>query len=257
MTKVRGTPFVEAVEILSGERAAPAYVPSPPPEPPKRKSFALPEPSRFATSVVPYLQQQGIAPDIISKCMEAGILYESKKYHNCVFVGMDEAGTPRFACQRGIGTDFKRDVVGSDKRYGFYLPAISNDGRHLAVFEGAIDALSHATIQKREGWKWGGYRLSLGGTSPLVLIAFLGRNHGIRRIALCLDNDEAGQEAAQRIQHILRADKHFSHIRTTIHFPPVGKDYDETLKTAIKQEKERKQVGRQKNGGAHLTLKGR
>lgn len=182
-------------------------------------------------------QARGIASDIIGQCIQSGILYESKRYHNCVFVGRDENGKARFAAQRGIETDFKRDVAGSDKRYGFCLPAASSDSRHLAVFEAAIDVLSHATIQKREGWQWDGHRLALGGTSPLALTAFLERNPHIRRVALCLDNDEPGQEAAQRIQEVLGADKRFSHIRVTFHPPPEGKDYNDSLQAAIKRKK--------------------
>jgi hypothetical protein len=42
----------------------------------------------------------------------------------------------------------------------------------VAVFEAPIDALSHATLQELEGWKWNGYRLSLGGTSHVALTSF-------------------------------------------------------------------------------------
>ena len=54
----------------------------------------------------------------------------------------------------------------------------------MAVFEAPIDALSHATLQELEGWKWDGYRLSLGGTSHVALMAFLKRHPEIRRVNL-------------------------------------------------------------------------
>ncbi len=41
---------------------------------------------------------------------------------------------------------------------------------------------SHATLQELEGWKWDGYRLSLGGTSHVALTAFLERHPEIRRV---------------------------------------------------------------------------
>ena len=36
-----------------------------------------------------YLQGRGIDGGIISRCLRDGSLYESFRYHNCVFVGRD------------------------------------------------------------------------------------------------------------------------------------------------------------------------
>ena len=45
---------------------------------------------------------------------------------------------------------------------------------------------SHATLQELEGWKWNGYRLSLGGTSHVALTAFLERHPEIKRVKMCI-----------------------------------------------------------------------
>jgi len=248
---VRGIGFTEAVEILSGERAAsiPAYQPPPP----KKRAFYPPKAQRYATNAVSYLQKRGIHPDIIGKCIRSGTLYESR-YNGmavCVFVGRDETGKERFACMRGISSDLKQDAAGSNKSYSFHLPAKNLDSHHLAVFESPIDALSHATIGQREGWQWNGHRLSLGGTSNVALMAFLERNPQIARIALSLDNDEAGRTAAANIQTQLAEDARFAHIRVSINPPSAGsKDWNDALLHTVKLEREHKQQSRSDKGAA-------
>lgn len=148
LIKVRGMEFVEAVRTLNDGRAAPSLsqpVTRPPEQP---RAFALPEGNRCATAAVSYLQRRGIDSEIISRCIRAGIFFESRKYHNCVFVGRDKAGKARFACLRGTMGDFKGDVPGSDKRFNFCFPA-GGPSRTVAVFESPIDALSLATLFRR------------------------------------------------------------------------------------------------------------
>lgn len=116
----------------------------------------------------------------------------------------------------------------------------------MAVFEAPIDALSHATLQKLEGWKWDGYRLSLGGTSHVALTAFLKRHPEIRRVTLYMDNDLAGQKNARKIRAMLHEDKRFRHIRVGINPPRTGKDYNEKLMRSMEQDAERQQPCRRK-----------
>jgi hypothetical protein len=162
----------------------------------------------------------------------------------CVFAGKDEADDIRFAAMRGIGTDMKQDKAGSDKRFSFCVPAKNPASRHLAVFEAPIDALSHATLQKRNGWEWDGHRLSLGGTSDVALISFLERNPQIRRVILHLDNDAAGITAAHKIKAALAADSRFKRLRVSVNPPRGAKDYNDALQKAIRLEKEAKQTSR-------------
>ena len=238
LIKVRGMDFVEAVRTLDDGRAAPSLSQpvTRPPEPPR--AFVLPEAARCATAAVSYLQRRGIDSEIISRCMKASIFYESKKYHNCVFVGRDGAGKARFACLRGTVGDFKGDVPGSDKRFNFCFPA-SGPSRTVAVFESAIDALSLATLFKARGaatWDRGHY-LSLGGTSPLALLQFLHDRPEIDRVYLCLDNDRAGLDGMARIEAAIREDKELQGRSFTVERkpPPVehGKDYNELLRATL------------------------
>ena len=248
LIKIRGVSFLDAVEMLSGSRASStlSVLPVEKMKPPPRPVFVLPESAVFPANAVSYLQGRGISPEVINRCLEAGILYESRKHQNVVFVGRDENGTARFACLRGTKDDFKTDAPGSDKRYSFTLPAKKTDSRHLTVFEAPVDLLSHAALQQRNGWQWDGHRLSLGGTSPVALISFLERNPQIRRIVLHLDSDTAGLTAARKIKSQLAADNRFRHIRVSINPPRGAKDHNDVLTHIINQEKEQKQPIRRK-----------
>ena len=191
LIQIRGYGLVDAVHALVGGeiRQEPAY--RSPAEiqvskEPEKKAFSLPWARRCATAAVSYLQKRGISSEVIRQCLQAGIFYEAR-YHGepvCVFVGKDDSGKAKFACMRSISGNLKKDVYGSDKGYNFCYPPQSPGSRHVAVFEAPIDALSHATLQELEGWKWNGYRLSLGGTSHVALTSFLERHPEIRRVTL-------------------------------------------------------------------------
>ena len=70
----------------------------------------------------------------------------SARYHNVVFIGKDESGTPKYAAYRGtMASSFKGDASGSDKRYSFRLLA-REPCQSVHLFEAAIDLLSYATL---------------------------------------------------------------------------------------------------------------
>ena len=126
LMEIRGYSFVDAVERLAGcgTPAVSHYTASGSREqrkPVEKKSFRLPWVKRCATFAVSYLQRRGVHSDIIRRCIQLGLFYESR-YNNeavCVFVGRDDTGTGRFACVRGIAGDLKKDISGSDKRFSF------------------------------------------------------------------------------------------------------------------------------------------
>lgn len=246
--------FVRAVETLVGERAADIPVIQPKDQDqPKKWTFYSPRPQRYSNSAVSYLQGRGISPKVIQRCIQAGIIYESRYYnpksehHNapiCVFAEKNQQGEIKFAAMRGLDTNFKQDKAGSDKLYNFCIPARNPQSRHLAVFEASIDALSHATLQQRDKWQWDGFRLSLGGTSGVALTAFLERNPQITRITLHLDSDAPGIKAARKIKAELAADKRFSHIKVSVNPPRKGKDYNAALQNIIKEQQSRPATSR-------------
>ena len=153
LIKVKELPFTEAVERIVGRAAERPSVFHARAQPEKPKTLLLPPESNSNTRVIAYLKSRGIDGGLIEQCIRSGQLYESLPYHNAVFVGMDRDGTPRYACLRGIGTDFKGEATGSDKRFSFALPA-TGESRMLCVFESAIDLLSYATMAQAGGLSW-------------------------------------------------------------------------------------------------------
>ncbi len=153
LIKVKELPFTEAVERIVGRVAERSPVFHARAQPEKPKTLLLPPKSNSSTRVIAYLKSRGIDGGLIEQCIRSGQLYESLPYHNAVFVGMDRNGTPRYACLRGIGTDFKGEATGSDKRFSFALPA-TGESRMLCVFESAIDLLSYATMAQAGGLSW-------------------------------------------------------------------------------------------------------
>lgn len=260
LVEIRGYGLVDAVNTLTdGEvRQAPAYrsaaAGSHTRREPEKKPFSLPWAKRCATFAVSYLQRRGISSGVVSRCLRKGLFYEARYKDEavCVFVGRDDTGKARFACMRGIAGSLKKDVAGSDKKFSFCYPPEDPGSRQLAVFEAPIDALSHATLQEMEGWKWDGYRLSLGGTSHVALAAFLERHPEIRRVTLHMDNDLAGLVNARKIRDMLRGDPRFKHIRVGINPPRTGKDYNEKLLHAIEQDKDRQRQCRQKQAAISI-----
>ena len=232
LVHVRSMGFVEAVELLSdGIGRAP---PLPPQPVESRKPFCLPEAARFPAHVLSYLQKRGIGGEIIQACIKANILYESRQYGNCVFVGLDPAGIARYAALRGTYGDFKQEIEGSDKRYGFVLPPRSADCTQLVAVESPIDALSVAQLRKfqSEDWRDCAY-LSLGCTAARALLQYLQAHPAIDTVEICVDNDEAGIKGAAGLRRAVLEDETLKgrNIRLIFSPPPrrYGKDYNNML----------------------------
>lgn len=259
LIEIRGYGLVDAVNRLTGGETTPtkfSYQPAPksPQKETEKRPFSLPWAKRCATFAVSYLQRRGISSKVIARCFQLGLMYESryKGREVCVFVGKDDNGKARFACMRGIVGDLKKDVSGSDKRFSFCYPPKDPKSRQVAVFEAPIDVLSHATLQELDGWKWDGYRLSLGGTSHVALISFLERHTEICRVTLHMDNDLAGRVNARKIKAMLRTDPRFKHIRVSVNPPRSVKDYNEKLLLAIQQSREQPTQCRQKQAAVSI-----
>ena len=94
LIKVRDYGFVEAVEALTGITADW----KPPPAMPKKeepKVLLLPEKNANSDRVAEYLFGRGIDFSLIQECIAQGVIFESSKYHNAVFVGRDAGGTTK------------------------------------------------------------------------------------------------------------------------------------------------------------------
>jgi len=233
LCKVRHIPFIDAVRMLSSDAVTvSSSIPQNAPAKAKRetmpqKPFALPTKNSNNNRAIAYLLSRGIAKDVILKCIHMGVLYESV-LNACVFVGRDGT-TPKFAATRSTLGNAKKDVSGSDKQFSFSIPPDSEDSTKLAVFESPIDAMAHNSLIQMSETEWDGHRLSLSGVTSKALTSFLERHPEIDHIYLCLDNDQPGQEASNRIVKELLNDSRFADKKITVAPPPIGKDYGDTL----------------------------
>ena len=170
------------------------------------------------------LRKRGIAPQVIRSFVEAGLLYEDAQHHNCVFVGRDQSGAPVFANQRGTydrnGSSFKGDVPGSNKDIAFRLRCDPGNDVVL-VFEAPIDLMSFCTLHR----KVTSNAVALCGLYEGGLRTYLRDNPHIRRIILCLDNDEHGRQAAQKLREMFCVEGY----EVSQQLPPQGKDWNEYL----------------------------
>jgi hypothetical protein len=235
LMKVRDMSFPDAVKQIMGYAAVqpPVFVPS---EKEKPRVFVLPKPDTSTAEVARYLARRRIGDEIISHCIKARLLYQSryKGYANVVFVGYDAGRNPRYATVRGTCGSFKGDVAGSNKRFSF---TFGSGGKDLHLFESAVDALSFATLEGIQNPNaFDGCLLSLSGvykpranitesTLPPALSQHLDSHSGVRAIHLHLDNDVAGREATEAIMAVLPKE-YASYDKP----PPTGyKDYNDYL----------------------------
>ena len=228
-----GMRFPEAVDYLlayhgrsrdSPDRDKP--IPRPKPSPPKEKPpFVLPPANPDQRRVFAYLRKRGIASQVIQRFLDAGLLYEDAPYHNCVFVGRDGSGQPKFASKRGTmdfnGSGFKRDVLGSDKKVGFRLPC-EPEIEEVTVFEAPIDLMSFCTLCPEVHSN----AVALCGLYSGPLDTYLRDHPHLKSIKLLLDHDEPGITAAKEMREKYRAAGYEVEIRV----PKYGKDWNAQLK---------------------------
>ena len=219
--------FQTAVQELLGQRVTPLSH-SPPKVSAKeeKKEFKLPEANANMHRVYAYLiKQRFIAPDIISYFAKQHTLYEEKEHHNAVFVGVDENGVPRQAHKRSTnsyGNSFRITCQGSDTRYSF---AHFGKSSRLYVFEAPIDMMSFLTLYSKD-WQQHSY-IAMNGVYENAVLTALKNHSNLREIVLCVDNDEGGIEAVDRLRDIL----HENGYPNVKRLAPEFKDWNECLKS--------------------------
>lgn len=213
--KMLGYKFPESIEYIIKKMNGriPVYIPQA--EKRNNVTLILPEKNDNANRVKQYLNSRGIDNEIIQKCIEKHLIYEEKHYHNAVFVGYDEMGNARYAgCRATNESKFKSDATGSSKQYSFKLESNKKTDK-IFIFEGAIDALSYATLFKLYGQNWEDKTLiSLAGVYqpakiieqskvPVAISNYLEKHPEVTKIYLCLDNDEAGRNATNALKTVM------------------------------------------------------
>jgi len=232
LTKVEGMDFVSAVRLLNEMTPAPVSVQLAKTIPVNQntpRKFELPAPDRNAEAAAAYLMHRGISAKVLRYCISNGILYQTTRgnYRNCVFVGKDENGVPRSAFQRG---SFRGDVAGSQKQYGFLIPAESENCDTVEIYEAPIDAMSGATLRQYKHdspWRSVHY-LALGGLNHQPIDYFLQQHPEVKRVSLCFDRDDPGRNFTKIVAKQLAERGYIVQDAP----PAIGKDYNDYLLAA-------------------------
>lgn len=139
-------------------------------------------------------------------------------------IGVDENGIPSQAHKRStstFGKSFRQTVEGLNTKYSF---AHFGESGKLFVFEAPIDMLSYLTLHP-ENWQKHSYIAMNGVYENAVLTALKGHSN-LSEIVLCVDNDEGGIEAVDRLRDILN-ENGYADIKRIV---PEFKDWNEDLK---------------------------
>ena len=226
MQEFYGMDFQTAVQELLGQRVTPLSH-SPPKVSAKeeKKEFRLPEANTNMHRVYAYLiKQRFISADIITYFAKQHTLYEDKNHHNAVFVGLNENGEPKQAHKRSsnsVGSTFRITCSGSDTRYSF---AHFGEDERLYVFEAPIDMLSFLTLYPND-WQKHSY-IAMNGVYENAVLTALKNHSNLSEVILCVDNDEGGIEAVDRLRDILN-ENGYSNVKR---LAPPYKDWNEVLK---------------------------
>ena len=189
LMKVKEYGFVEAVETLTGQTMADWKPPPPAVKKDEPKVLLLPPKNKNCDRVTEYLFGRGIDYQLIQECIAEGILFESADYHNAVFIGKDESGTPKYAAYlKCEGRDYKAENLLSLS--GVYQPK---------------KEIKDSKI-------------------PVALTTFLKANPQIKTIFLHLDKDRAGRLCTAALTELLKKD-----YKIVDEPPPVGKDFNDFL----------------------------
>lgn len=194
--------WVEAVkELLKESDPDCQYHPGSDPVQAHRKAksmFRLPAKNTTYEHIFAYLiKSRKLDQGLIQQLVKDKKLYEDVN-QNCVFVGYDPEGAARFASMRGTKTQrpYKGDAAGSDKRYAFSCTGSTDT---VYIFEAPIDLISYQSMLKQSGRELADHYITLAGISIAALERYLIDYPDIRKLVVCTDHDEAGEEAFRQI----------------------------------------------------------
>lgn len=214
-------------------------------QPPKRPFQLPPKAPNFRRLFYYLCRLRGLEKSVVQEMISQQKVYQShillssgKIADNACFVYHDpQTRQPVGAYQRGMvqslpgQTAYKRDVSGTDKRFGWILESPYRPAEVVEVYEGAIDAASGASIAALQVKDWKEQpidRLSLEGCANYcVLENYLAQHPQVQQITLMLDADSAGRRAAAELAKIY-TEKGYD-VKNKC--PKLGKDMNECLLT--------------------------
>ena len=174
------------------------------------------------------MRQRHIDREVISYFAHEKLLYEDT-HHNCVFVGLDGSGEAKHAHIRSTNSEgrvFRMNIESSASEHCFHKDGTD---KSLYVFEAPIDLLSHITLYPY-GWQEHSY-VACCGTSIHPVLERLRQNPKLDTVYLCLDNDDAGNDASDRMTDTLE-DMGLEVQRLC----PVRKDWNDDLRAKFEKK---------------------
>lgn len=198
-----GLNFINSVEMILGTKAYELtnHIVTPTEKPPKQELVLPPKAESFNRVIAYLIYTRGLDKNIVYQMIKERKIYQSKvdfkgnSYQNCAFVGYDEKQKPMYCALRSPSdkNNFRQDVTGSDKTYGFVMEGKSN---RVYEFESPIDAMSHATLFTLNEMDFkSDHRVSEGCLSDKALERYLKLHPEITEIVFCYDNDIDGKLA--------------------------------------------------------------
>lgn len=239
VTKYEGKGFKEAMEILVGEKGQDKIKEYDDIVTKKeaKKISELPVKVDNYKRLFAYLSKtRKIDSAIVQDMINNGMLYQEKEHNNCVFLGKDKDGEIKYCLKIGTNSfkKFKGEIEGSNKAYGVELCLVP-ESEKVYIYESIIDAMSHATMIKIQGGNYKEHnRISLGCVADVKLEQFLKDNSNIKIIVSCLDNDEAGIKASEKIKEKY-SEKGYQIKRIL----PKKKDFNDDLVATIEKYKKK------------------
>lgn len=218
-----------------------------------KNPFILPPQNENNEKVITYLtSERKLKPELVHSLIESDLLYESEKYHNCVFVCRDFSGKATGAVLRGTynpksGEPFKGLAPNTDGLYGMNISKYTDcQSKQLYVFEAPIDTLSYIQLH---GQKEDATYLAMTGLKPNMVINYAKHIKGLEKIVLCTDNDIAGTDFDKKITSEIN--KMFPKLKITTE-KPKAKDWNEDLCRQNERQQETEKIQITKSVGKGL-----
>ena len=220
--------FPEAMQFLLGGSEGELKQAKPAPQR-IRKPFSVPIANESTRRIYQYLVgKRKIDKDVFSVFAKEQLVYETADYHNAAFVGKDKDGQIRHISLRGTGGNFRGNVESSLPEYSFHWHGKSD---RLYIFEAPIDMLSYISMNK-EGWEQHSYAACCG-VGDRVLWQMLKDKPEIKKVYVCLDNDEKGRMFDEKI-----SDKLFEKGIASKILIPKHKDWNDDLRALQEEQAE-------------------
>lgn len=243
--------FVEAVETLNGEHYDRTYTPPHTDTPKKtaeKESVLEINEADNCKRVFAYLcKTRGLDYDLIVSLVKQGLISQEEKRGNVLFKFFDENGKVIGAEKVGTSTEYRFKGIAEHSAEGHGFEVVKGSGEKAFFFESAIDMLSY--LQMHDNELDNCRMVSMMGLKPsIVFDTVLRYNIPPQNVFLCSDNDEKGNQFAERLmseypdmKRIVTPDTYKDWNDMLRGIPK--KEIDTEQKTEVKKEADRMAVG--------------